>query len=242
MLFHGGGWMIGDLDHEDPSSRRMCNQVDAVVVSVHYRLAPETTFPGAPEDCYAATVWAVENADGLGVDASNVALTGTSAGGNLAAAVALMARDRGGPHIKHQVLFCPVIDYNFDRPSYTTQGESFACTQDSMRLFWRNYLGPDGAQNGRSPYASPIRAKTLEGLPDATVITAQYDPLHDEGVDYANALRAVGVDAKLTDYEGMAHAFNELLGIFDAARAAVDEASRRILASFAMSSPLGASL
>ncbi|MEK9676715.1 MAG: alpha/beta hydrolase, partial [Chloroflexota bacterium] len=133
MLFHGGGWLIGDLDHEDPSSRRICNQVDAVVVSVDYRLAPETRFPGAPEDCYAATVWVVEHADELGVDASGVAVTGTSAGGNLTAVVAQMARNRGGPKIKHQVLFCPVIDHDFSRPSYQEHGESFALTQDSMR-------------------------------------------------------------------------------------------------------------
>lgn len=115
MMFHGGGWLIGDLDHEDPSSRRICNQVNAVVVSVDYRLAPETRFPGAPEDCYAGLVWAVENANELGINASNVAVTGTSAGGNLAAVVAQMSRDRGGPTIKHQALFCPVIDYSFDR-------------------------------------------------------------------------------------------------------------------------------
>jgi len=233
MLFHGGGWLIGDLDHEDPSSRRICNQLNAVVVSVDYRLAPETRFPGAPEDCYAATIWAADHATELGTDATNIAVTGTSAGGNLAAAVAQMARDRGGPNIKHQALFCPVIDYDFDRPSYATHGESFALTQDSMRFFWKQYLGPDGASNGHNPYASPIRAESLAGLPDATIITAQYDPLVDEAVDYAKALREAGVDTSYTQYPGMAHAFNELIGIFDVARTAVDEACDRIRASFA---------
>jgi acetyl esterase len=233
MLFHGGGWLIGDLDHEDPSSRRMCNQLNAVVVSVDYRLAPETRFPGAPEDCYAGLVWAVDHADELGIDATNIALAGTSAGGNLTAAVAQMARDRGGPQIKHQVLFCPVIDYDFDRQSYETHGDSFALTQDSMRFFWKQYLGPDGESNGHTPYASPIRAQSLAGLPDATIITAEFDPLVDEAVDYGEALRAAGVDITYTQYDGMAHAFNELIGIFDAARVAVDEACERILALFA---------
>ena len=232
MLFHGGGWLIGDLDHEDPSSRRMCNQLNAIVVSVDYRLAPESRFPGAPEDCYAATVWAVEHADELDVDESNVAVTGTSAGGNLAAAVAQMARDRGGPEIKHQALFCPVIDYDFDRPSYTAHGDSFALTQDSMRFFWQQYLGPDGESTGHDPYASPIRAESLEGLPDATIVTAEYDPLIDEAFDYAEALKAAGIDVTYTQYPGMAHAFNELIGIFDSARTAVDEACGRISASF----------
>lgn len=232
MLFHGGGWLIGDLDHEDPSARRMCNQVNVVVVSVDYRLAPEHRFPDAPNDCYAATVWAVENADELGVDSSRVAVTGTSAGGNLSAAVALMARDRGGPKLRHQVLFCPVIDHDFDRPSYSEHGESFALTQDSMRWFWKQYLGPDGEQNAHNPYASPIRAESLAGLPDATIITAQYDPLVDEAFDYAEALKRAGVDTTYTKYSGMTHAFNELIGILDSARVAVDEACDRIRSSF----------
>lgn len=232
MLFHGGGWLIGDLDHEDPSARRMCNQLGAVVVSVDYRLAPETRFPGAPEDCYAGLSWAVEHEDELNIDSTNIALTGTSAGGNLTAAVAQMARDRGGPTIKHQVLFCPVIDYDFDRASYETHGESFALTQDSMRFFWKQYLGPDGESNGHNPYASPIRAKSLAGLPDATIITAEFDPLVDEAYDYYEALKAAGVDVSYTQYSGMAHAFNELIGIFDASREAVDQACKRVSASF----------
>ena len=159
----------------------MCNQCDAVVVSVDYRLAPETRFPGAAEDCYvrtsalcrscgsagadsaggaqAATVWAAEHAQDLRIDPARIAVTGTSAGGNLAAVVAMMARDRGGPAIQHQVLFCPVVDHDFERQSYKEHGDSFACTEDSMRLFWSSYLGPDG--DGHEPYASPIRAATL---------------------------------------------------------------------------------
>jgi acetyl esterase len=231
MLFHGGGWVVGDLDAEDSTSRGLVNRVNAVLVSVDYRLAPETRFPGAPEDCYAATVWAVEHAEELGVDASKLATTGTSAGGNLSAVVSQMARDRGGPKIKHQVLFCPVIDFDFDRASYIENGDDYGLTRDGMIWFWEQYLGPDG--DGHNPYASPIRAESLAGLADATVIAAQYDPLLDEAADYAAALKAAGVDTTYTEYPGMTHGFNGSFGLIDAARDACDEASNRILASFA---------
>jgi len=231
MLFHGGGWVVGDLDAEDSTSRGLVNRVDAVLVSVDYRMAPETRFPGAPEDCYAATVWAVEHAEELGVDASKLAVAGTSAGGNLSAAVALMARDRGGPHIEHQVLFCPVIDHNFDTASYIENANDYGLTRGGMIWFWEQYLGPDG--DGHDPYASPIRAESLAGLADATVISAQYDPLLDEAAAYAAALKAAGVDTTYTEYPGMTHGFNGSFGLIDAARDACDEASIRILASFA---------
>ena len=233
MLFHGGGWVIGDVDSEDSMSRGLVNRVNAVLVSVDYRMAPEVRFPGAPEDCYAATVWAVEHAEELGVDASNLAVSGTSAGGNLAAAVALMTRDRGGPIIKHQVLFCPVIDYSFERPSCVANAEGFGLTTEGMKWFWNEYLGPDGESNGHNPYASPIRAKDLSGLADATVIAAEYDPLLDEAADYARALKAAGNDVTYTEYAGMTHGFNGSFGLIDAAVKTCDEASARILASFA---------
>ena len=231
MLFHGGGWVVGDLDTEDSTSRCLVNRVNAVLVSVDYRLAPETRFPGATEDCYAATVWAVEHAEELGVDASKLAVAGTSAGGNLSAAVSLMARDRGGPDIRHQALFCPVIDYKFDRPSYIANADDYGLTRDGMIWFWEQYLGPD--DDGSNPYASPIRAESLAGLADATVIAAEYDPLLDEAADYAAALKAAGVDATFTEYPGMTHGFHGSFGLIDAARDACDEASDRILASFA---------
>ncbi len=231
MLFHGGGWVVGDLEAEDATSRGLVNRVNAVLVSVDYRLAPETRFPGAPEDCYTAMVWAVEHAGELGVDAAKLAVAGTSAGGNLAAAVALMTRDRGGPNIKHQVLFCPVIDYKFDRPSYIKNANDYGLTRDSMIWFWEQYLGPDG--DGHNPYASPIRAKNLAGVADATIISAQYDPLVDEAADYATALKAAGVDTSYTEYPGVIHGFNGSFGLIDSARDACTEASNRILASFA---------
>lgn len=231
MLFHGGGWVIGDLDSEDSTSRGLVNRVNAVLVSVDYRMAPEVRFPGAPEDCYAATLWAVEHAEELGVDASNLAVAGTSAGGNLSAAIAQMARDRGGPIIKHQVLFCPVIDHQFERPSVIANAEGYGLTKDGMIWFWDQYIGPDG--DPHHPYASVIRADDLSGLADATVIAAEFDPLLDEAADYAAALKAAGNDVTYTEYKGMTHGFNGSFGLIDDAVKACDEASNRILASFA---------
>ncbi len=230
MLFHGGGWVVGDLDTEDAASRRLCNSVGAVVVSVDYRLAPETAYPGAVDDCYAATVWAVENADELGVDPSRVATSGTSAGGNLSGAVSMMARDKGGPAIAHQVLFCPVIDADFDRSSYIANATDYGLTRDSMIWFWDHYTG---SGNDRfEPYASLLRAKDLSGLPDATVIAAEYDPLVDEAVAYGDALKAAGVKTRCTVYEGMTHGFNGRIGIYDAAAVATEEAAAGIRESF----------
>jgi acetyl esterase len=231
MLFHGGGWVVGDLDSEDSTSRGLVNRVNAVLVSVDYRMAPENVFPAAPDDCYAATVWAVEHADELGVDASNLAVAGTSAGGNLSAAVSQMTRDRGGPVIKHQVLFCPVIDHNYTRPSWTANAEGFGLTADGMKWFWDQYLESDA--DGKNPYASPIQAKDLTGLADTTVIAAEYDILLDEAADYATALKAAGNDVTYTEYPGMVHGFNGVFGLVDAAVEACTEASNRILASFA---------
>ncbi len=230
MLFHGGGWVIGDLDTEDATSRGLCNRVGAVLVSVDYRLAPETPYPGAVEDCYAATVWAVEHAEELGIDPTRVATSGTSAGGNLSGAVSMMARDRGGPAIAHQVLFCPVIDADFDRPSYIANASDYGLTRDGMISFWDHYTGSGDARN--KPYASLLRADDLSGLPDATVIAAEYDPLLDEAVEYGKALEAAGVKTRCSVYDGMTHGFNGRVGIYDAAKEALDEAAAGIRESF----------
>lgn len=230
MVFHGGGWVVGNTDSEDVTSRGMCRRLNATVISVDYRLAPENRFPKAAEDCYAATEWAVQNADSLGADARLIALTGTSAGGNLAAAVAIMSRDRRGPEISHQALFCPVIDFDFDRPSYDEFADGFGLTATGMRWFWDQYLGPDG--NGFHPYVSPIRAESLSELPDATIIVAECDVLRDEAEDYASALSKADVDVRLTRYEGMIHGFNLQLGLIQAAETALDEVADRISGSF----------
>jgi acetyl esterase len=231
MLYHGGGWVVGDLENEDTTCRGLCRRVNAVVVSVDYRLAPETQFPGAVDDCYAATQWAVDHAKELGIDATRIATSGTSAGGNLSGAVAMMARDRGGPAIAHQVLFCPVIDCDFDRPSYIANANDYGLTRDAMIWYWDRYTGRTGDDRNH-PYAALIRARDLSGLPDATVIAAEYDPLVDEAVAYAEALKAAGVRTRAKVYEGMTHGFNSRVGAVDAAKDALDEAAAGIKESF----------
>jgi acetyl esterase len=231
MVFHGGGWTIRSYELEGPTSRGLANRVGAIAISVQYRLAPETRFPGAADDCYAATEWAIENAAEFGGDASQLAVAGTSAGGNLSAAVSQMARDRNGPKISHQVLFCPVIDHNFTRSSYDEFADGYGLTKIGMQWFWDNYLGPDG--DGTNPYASPLQAESLSGLPDATVIVAECDVLRDEAEEYAAALKTAGVDTRLTRYEGVLHGFNCQPGHIHAAESALDEAADRIKKSFA---------
>lgn len=231
MVFHGGGWTIRSFELEGPTSRGLANRVGAIAISVQYRLAPETRFPGAADDCYAATEWAVENVAEFDGDAAKLAVAGTSAGGNLSAAISLMARDRNGPKISHQVLYCPVIDHDFTRASYDEFADGYGLTKLGMQWFWENYLGPDG--NGTHSYASPIRASDLSGLPDATVIVAECDVLRDEAEDYASALSSAGVDTRLTRYEGVLHGFNCQPGHINAAESALDEAADRIKKSFA---------
>ena len=179
MLFHGGGWLMGDLDTEDTTGRGLCSRVPAVVVSVDYRLAPEAPFPAAPEDCYAAYLWSVEHAAELGGDPSRIALTGTSAGGNLAGAVALMATDRNGPPISHITMFCPVIEADFTTDSYTEFAKGFGLTREAMEWFWKCYC--QNRSDMMHPYANLMEAKDLSGMPATTIITAGCDPLRDEG-------------------------------------------------------------
>lgn len=206
VYYHGGGWVIGDLDMVDPICRRLTNTAGCVTVSVDYRLAPEHKYPAAADDAYAALVWAAKNAASLGGDPSRIAVAGDSAGGNLAAAVALMAKERGGPALAGQLLMCPVTDYGFDTPSYRENGDgTLVIGTNSMRWFWGHYLGSDA--DGANPFASPLRAKDLSGLPPAFVITAEYDPLRDEGEAYAARLSQAGVPTKQTRYPGMVHNF-----------------------------------
>lgn len=226
LWFHGGGWVIGDLDNEDPACRVIANSTNSVIVSIDYRLSPDVRFPEPVEDCYAGLVWASDHATELGADNSRIGVAGTSAGGNLSAAVALMARDRNGPKISHQVLFCPVIDHDFGTTSYSANADGYMLSRDSMIWFWDHYVGPEG--DGSHPYASPIRAESLSNLPAATIIAAEYDPLVDEAAAYADALKAAGNDVTYTCYEGMIHGFNGQVGIFDTARDALAEATSRL--------------
>ena len=219
VYFHGGGFVICDLDSHDSICRALANGAGSVVISVDYRLAPESPFPAAPEDCYAATCWAAEQPASAGFDASRLAVGGDSAGGNLSAVVALMARDRSGPRIAHQLLIYPVTDCAFDTASYEENAEGYLLSREMMRWFWKHYLeNPDDAAN---PVASPLRAENLEGLPAATVITAEFDPLRDEGEAFAVKLRAAGVPVEQTRYDGMFHGFFGMTDILDSAKEAV---------------------
>jgi acetyl esterase len=203
VYFHGGGWVIGDLDSQDVECRTLTNGARCIVVSVNYRHAPEHKFPAAAEDAYAATRWISDNARFLGGDALPVSVGGMSAGGNLAAVASLMARDRGTPSIAFQVLTVPVTNCAFDTDSYQQNGTGYVLTREDMEWFWRHYLRTP--VDGKNPYASPLQAATLRGLPPAFVMTSEYDPLRDEGRAYADRLRENDVAVDYKCYEGMLH-------------------------------------
>ena len=205
LFFHGGGWVLCDLDSHDHLARSLALASGSVVVSVDYRLAPETRFPGPVEDGYAALQYVVNSAAALGVDASRVAVAGDSAGGNLAIAVALMARDRGGPALCHQALFYPVTRSGCDTPSFTELATGYFLSRELMVWFWECYLAtPEDATH---PLASPMHAASFAGLPSASIATCAFDPLRDEGEQFGAALRAAGVQAATRRYAGMIHGF-----------------------------------
>lgn len=219
VYLHGGGWVLGSIVSTDSPCRTIANRGGCVVISVDYRLAPEHRFPAAAEDTYAAVRRVAENAAALGVDPARIAVGGSSAGGNLAAVASLMARDRGGPPIAYQVLIYPVTDYVFDTPSYHENAEGYMLTRNTMIWYWANYLGDEA--DGRHPYASPARAESLAGLPPALVITAEYDPLRDEGEAYARRLEEAGVPVTLRRYEGMIHGVLSRAGVLEGGRRAL---------------------
>jgi len=221
VYFHGGGWVIGSLETHDNLCKALANRSAARVVSVDYRLAPEHRWPAAAEDCYAAACHVAERGAALGIDGARLAVAGDSAGGNLAAVVALLARERGGPRLRHQVLIYPVTDHDFERASYRENGEGYFLTTDAMRWFWDHYVPERGRRDDWS--AAPLRAEKLAGLPPATVITAEYDPLRDEGEAYAARLREAGVPTTLSRYDGQIHGFVSMLDLLDAGRRAADQ-------------------
>jgi acetyl esterase len=230
VYLHGGGWAICSLETHDASCRQLANDAGCMVVSVDYRLAPEHPFPAAPEDCYAALTWTAENAASLGGDPRRLAVGGDSAGGNLSAVVSLMARDRKGPRLCHQLLVYPVTDHAFDTDSYRENADAPILTREIMQGFWSYYLSR--AEDGRHPYASPLRAEDVSGLPPAHVITAEYDPLRDEGEAYARRLSDAGVPVVQRRFDGMVHGFFGFGELIDVAREAVDDATRELRHAF----------
>jgi acetyl esterase len=221
VYYHGGGWVIGELETVDRPLRSLAVRSGAVIVSVDYRLAPEHVYPAAFDDCYAATVWVAEHAAELGADPGRLVVAGDSAGGNLAAAVALAARDRAGPAVAAQLLIYPVTDFDFTTRSYLDNGEGYLLQRPTMQWFWAHYLGAQDL--GKDPYAAPARADSLVGLPPAFVMTCEFDPLRDEGEAYAARLRDAGVPVTARRYDGMLHGFLWTLGATPSGAVAVDD-------------------
>jgi acetyl esterase len=230
VYFHGGGWVVGSIDTHDALCRALANAAGVTVVSVDYRLAPEHKFPAAAEDAYAATAWVAAHAAEIGVDPARLAVGGDSAGGNLATVVALMARERGGPRLVYQILIYPITDFNLETASYRENADGYFLTREAMAWYWGHYLANEA--DGQHPYASPLRASDLRGLPPALVITAEFDPLCDEGEAYAARLAAAGVPVTLTRYDGMIHGFLRRPVQLDRARGALVEAAAALERAF----------
>ena len=230
VYFHGGGWVLGDIDSHDKGVRAITAAARCLSVSVDYRRAPEHPFPAAAEDCVAALRWVAANAARLGGDPERIAVAGDSAGGNLAAVSALTARDSGGPALAFQLLIYPVVDSDLDGGTYATLGDAPVLDRARMAYFWDSYV-PDPAR--RSDWrCAPLRAANHAGLPPALVIGAGVDPLFGEGAAYAEALRAAGVEAEHLAFPRMTHAFFQAPGILDDARAAVDAAGAALRRAF----------
>jgi acetyl esterase len=232
VYYHGGGWVIGDLDYQDTACRYIANHTPACVVSVDYRLAPEHKFPAPFDDSYAALEWVAANAASIGGDAGRIAVAGDSAGGNLAAAVAIKARDAGGPALAHQLLVYPVTNHSYDTPSYSENAEGYLLTREAMRWFWNHYLNHEG--EGGDMRASPLRVADAAGLPAATIITAGFDPLRDEGKAYAERLRAAGVPVRHSNYESMIHGFYGLAHVLTEGQRAHEESVQVLRAAFGL--------
>ena len=221
VFFHGGGWMLGELKDYESLMRTFANAFGCIAVSVGYRLSPEHKFPAGLEDCFAATAWAAAHASSLGADPGKLIVCGDSAGANLATAVSLIARDNHGPAIAQQLLIYPVTDCNFETQSYQDNATGFMLTQAAMRWFWDAYLPDPSAAS--HPYAAPLQAPDLSDLPPAHVITAEFDPLRDEGEAYAERLQEAGVPVTFKRYNGMIHGFIRRTDLFDVAREAIRE-------------------
>jgi acetyl esterase/lipase len=216
VFFHGGGFVIGDLDSHDNLARTLCRDAQAVVVAVDYRMGPEHRFPTAPNDCFAATRWVAEHAAELGGDASRLAVCGDSAGGNLSAVVTQMARDAGGPAIRFAALIYPTVDMTLTGGSLEENAKGYFLEKDDMDWFMSHYLNSD--DDRPNLLASPARHPNLAGLPSCFITTCEFDPLRDEGEAYGASLRANGVAAENTRYDGLIHGAASMGGLVDGGR------------------------
>jgi acetyl esterase len=231
VFFHGGGWVIGSIETHDHTCRDLTAGAGCVTISVGYRLAPESKFPAGPEDCYAATKWVADNARALNVDANRIAVGGDSAGGNLAAVIPQMARDRGSPKIAFQLLIYPATDCANQTPSqHEFNEDGYILSRRDMEWFYGHYLAANDSSN---PYACPALAKNFANLPPAFVVTAEFDPLRDEGESYAEALRQAGVAVKAKRYDGVCHGFVSMAKLLDIGKRAVADCCAELRAAIA---------
>jgi len=231
VFFHGGGWVVCDLDTHDNLCRSLTNSAHCVVVSVDYRLAPEHKFSAAVEDAYAATKWVANNASRINGDPARIAVGGDSAGGNLATVVAIMARDQKGPGLIYQLLIYPPTDISSaNTDSHRDYAEGYFLTKGDGEWICHHYLNCE--EDRLNPLASPFLAPDLSGLPPALVITAEFDTLRDDGESYAKRLKKAGVPVKCTRYKGMIHGFMSMDGLLSQARTAIEEASAALREAF----------
>ena len=230
VFLHGGGFVAGSLDSHDTPLRSVANRCECIVVSVAYRLAPENKYPAAPEDAYAATKWVAEHGAEIGGDAHRIAVGGDGAGGNLAAVVTLMARERGNPHLIFQLLIYPMVDATISRPGWWTESNAFTVTVEAKNEILGMYLPITGEL--RDPYVSPLFAESLKNLPPALVITDEDDPMRDEGEEYAGRLAHDGVVAKVSRYPNMIHGFFLMAGELDAGKKCIEEAANALRNAF----------
>lgn len=231
LYFHGGGFVIGALDRYDATCRALANRAAVLVVSVAYRQAPEHPFPAAPEDAFAAYRWTLGHAAELGGDPALVAVAGESAGGTLATVVCLMARDQGVPLPLWQLLIYPMLDRNFDTASYRHHAEAAPLDTPTLRWYWSHYLAADA--DAANPYAAPLRATDLHGLPPTTIIGAWIDPVWSEGTFYARRLREAGVAVTYHDFPDMTHDFVGMVAVLPQARQALGMAANDLEAALA---------
>jgi acetyl esterase len=230
VFFHGGGFVAGSLDTYDTPLRSVANRCECIVVSVAYRLAPENKYPAAPEDAYAATKWVAEHGSEIGGDPHRIGVGGDGAGGNLAAVVTLMARERGTPRLIFQVLIYPTLDASTLRPVWWEETNVPTVTRDVKNEILSLYLPITG--NLRDPYVAPLLAENLKNLPAALVITYEDNPMHDEGDEYASRLRQDGVEAKVSFYPNMIHGFFLMAGDLEAGKKCIDEIARALRNAF----------